>query len=187
MHPEAAFAALVKARDILNELAIPYCLDGGTLIGFARNGEFIPDDKDIDITLLEQRDRMSDVAQALTRARFQNARVKNLGAPLSTLKVTARAGGSVALDIVNKTDKGGMAAWTIHGNKARVKTVPIAFYETLGSITIKGETFSVPADTTGYLAFRWGADWRAPLTGRAYNRFRSDRAYTEARNREEAP
>lgn len=182
MNDEAAFAALIKTRDALERIGVPYCLDGGTLIGMARDGAFVPDDKDIDITVFEQGRRMSDIATAFIRARFQHVRHRNLGPPLGTTKVYARAARGVMIDVVNKVERDGMAAWTIVGTRNHVKTVPSVYYESFDSITVRGEAFSVPAHYLEYLAFRWGADWRVPLTGRAYNRMRHDRAYEVARN-----
>lgn len=181
---EACFSALTEAVRCLNELGIPYCLDGGTLLGFVRDGWFIPKDYDADITTLEQHRQYPRLALLLRRSGFTfttGRGVRYHGPPALTHKLIAYRDGA-KVDIVNKRDCGGMSVWTLNHNRRVMKSMPTGFYENLGSITIRGVEFSVPQETTAYLVARFGREWRTPILVGEWRKYSMDRAYVRVRN-----
>lgn len=179
-------AALHKCTSVMNDLGIPYALDGGTIIGFARDGTFVRYDKDLDITLLEQQKRLPELARGLKEAGFRNAIVRAVNDSTGTQKLVPRAR-DARIDIVNKRERDGMAYWCIYGSRTRVKSVPASFYENLGTIVVDGISFSVPQELEAYLVTRWGRSWRTPVMGPNYKRYSMDRAYPSARNERRFP
>jgi lipopolysaccharide cholinephosphotransferase len=173
--------ALRRCGEALDSIGVPYSLDGGTILGLARDGTFIQHDKDLDLTLFEQQARFRDIEAALKSAGFKSTTVRNLAGPVGTHKIVPSLR-SVRIDIVNKRDRDGMAAWVIYGSRVRLKTVPASFYEDLGTLKVGEYAFSVPRELEAYLVCRWGRTWRTPILGPNYKRYSMDLAYPSARN-----
>jgi hypothetical protein len=178
MDKDIAWRALLDATRILNGLRVPYCLDGGTLLGMVRDGWFFPHDKDIDLTLLDQHDALSAVKARAKHKRFSVWQHRLVGAE-GSMKLQLRRHG-VMVDIVSKHQIDDAAVWALISEPERVKRMPARYYQNLATLAIREHEFSVPAETEAYLAERFGADWRTPKPD--WNRWRDDRAYPEVRS-----
>jgi len=181
MSKENAWIALKRITRILRMARVPYCLDGGVLLGFVREGWFLDHDDDVDITLLEQHDHLKRIKQLAYDRGFRKWDGRT--PELTKWVPPKRTDGSkklqfryedVLVDIVSKRLRDGMAVWSLYTDTTW-KAVPAEYYQKLGRITIRGVTFSVPKDTEGYLTTRFGADWRTPKVD--YVKARDDKAY----------
>ncbi len=173
MRADAAWRALRDAVGLLESVNAPYVLDGGTLLGLFRDGWFFPHDKDVDITLLDEHDGLRRVQALAAPLGFSVFRAWNV-TPDGSAKVMLRRD-RVIVDLVSKHEVGDDAVWVLRGDPSRVKRMPARYYRERGVLTVRGVEFSVPADTEGYLAARFGSDWRTPKP--SWDRLRDDRAY----------
>ena len=174
---EIAWAALTDIVNVLNRVGVPYTLDGGTLLGFYRDGFFFPHDKDVDLTLLNQHDRLPDVereARALRYKVWRHQRVGNSGCAKLQL---SRDG--IMVDIVSKHERKGLAWWALIQAPDRLKSMPARYYRELGTLVVRDRVFSIPLDVEGHLAERFGEDWRTPRSN--WDRYQHDRAYPSVR------
>lgn len=180
---EDAFRGLVDTTGILDRLRIPYVLDGGTLLGFIRDGWFFPHDYDIDLTVIEQHARLPEVRAAASPLGFRSREVVDLGPPEYSHKLFLHRG-SAKIDIISKVEQHGMALWTLMHNRTTVKSAPAAFYQHRRIITVRGHPFSVPRDAEAYLSWRFPG-WETPKPASAWDKYRDDMAYVAARNAKE--
>lgn len=177
---EEAFDGLTVVSGVLDRLSVPWCLDGGTLLGFVRDGWFFPHDYDIDITLLDQSHRLREVHDASRALGFSSRGLANLGPPEYSWKLFLQRG-SAKIDIVSKVERDGMALWTLMHNRVTVKSAPAAFYKQLRPLSIRGVTLSVPREAEAYLSWRFPG-WETPKGPSAWVKYRDDMAYVAARN-----
>jgi phosphorylcholine metabolism protein LicD len=172
-----AWKALLSITGVLKQLKVPYCLDGGTLLGFYREGWFFPHDKDVDLTLLDQHARLPEIKRLARKAGFKVWRHQTVGESGCAKLQLPRHG--VMVDIVSKHERDGLAYWALIQAPEHVKSMPARYYRDLATILVRGHEFSIPADTESYLAERFGDDWRTPRP--EWNRYEHDRAYPSVR------
>ena len=170
-----AWDNLVRVTRILKRARIPYVLDGGTLLGMYRDGWFFPHDQDIDLTLLDQHAKLARVRKNATKQGFRVWRHQPVGSCGCHKLQLSRHG--IMVDIVSKHREGDDAVWALITDAQRMKRMPARYYTELGSLVVRDVAFSVPADVEGYLAARFGSDWRTPKPD--WVPLRDDRAYEE--------
>ena len=168
-----AFHVLIEVTKLLNRLKIPYSLDGGTLLGFYREGWFFDHDSDIDITLLDKNPELDIIKDKVKKLGFYVALFKKIGS--SGSKKLGIKKSKIYVDIISKVEKDGYALWSIRKDPKPIKRVPVKFYKKLGTLEIRGHKFSVPEDTEGYLETRYGKTWRTPIID--WDRKKGDLAY----------
>jgi len=179
---EAAGKALIEFAKILDDMGIIFELDGGTLLGMYRDGDFCDDDQDdIDLTTLNDPGVMHEI---LDRAAAQGFKVyktwreeEKKSAQLSVKK------GCVKIDLMFKRKKGGRVWWTVYrGGKVVYKSIRAdrynaRLYETpYGVYLIPGEA---PDGTEAYLTERYG-DWRTPVHRDNYSCYSTDKAIVKS-------
>jgi hypothetical protein len=177
---EEAWRGLADTARILDDLKVPWVLDGGTLLGMVRDAWFFPHDYDIDITVIDQHARLSEVWRTAVRAGYRSRGPVNLGPPERTRKLFLHQG-SAKVDIVSKVEQNGMALWTLMHNRSLVKSAPVAFYEQTRVLTIRDVDLRVPLEAEAYLSWRFGP-WREDRPATTWSKYRDDRAYVDARN-----
>jgi phosphorylcholine metabolism protein LicD len=165
---------------------ITYMLDGGTLLGAVRDGDFCADDhNDIDLTILEGGERLS---LALEQAMVLGFELHH-GWPRSergTMQAAMKRKG-VKVDLMVKEvvkledSEGDWLYWTVYGRNDLVvpKAIPMALVLPLKKVEFHGVQYNVPGDTDGYLHYRYG-NWRQPVHRSAYSCYTSDQAILPA-------
>jgi hypothetical protein len=179
---EAAAAALKSVRDCLTIHGIPFMLDGGTLLGAVRDGNFCADDQDdIDLTIIGGAPTLPAAIQQAcllgfviqhswshsTRGTGQLA-LKRHGVKVDLmLKERVRLGDS----------DGEWMFWTVYGKGDRVvpKAIPMKLVEPWGSVLFHGHRYNVPGNVDGYLSYRYG-NWREPMHRSNYSCYTTDQA-----------
>ena len=151
-----------------------YHLDGGTLLGFWRDGDFCKDDHDdIDVTVYGP--SLDEVIKAFRDKGFDvyhewPGDKENKWTPQASFLMLG-----VKVDVMLKSRGRKWANWTVYGNP---KTGPV-FKRTPLSLTGKCDNWifivgnemkamSVPSQTEKYLAYRYG-DWRTPIHRSQYS------------------
>lgn len=173
MKPEHTFAAsvLAQAADLLDDLGIPFVLEGGTLLGAVRQGDFCDDDwVDIDLTTLEPGGRHVEVCREAERRGFYVVKEMptwHAGKHRNAKCKIAKLGpfGQVKIDIFFKRVKGETAWWTRAG---RFRALPARHYQQTDAVTFHGREYRIPSDVEAYLTLRYG-DWRTPRHRADYN------------------
>jgi len=174
--PELATRLLFDAVEVLRALSVPHALDYGTLLGVARDGRFIPWDRDLDLSLhgigpadavafanaiarrgwsVRPTRTMPQDGPAWRRGDLARLRVASPGSPLRTSSI-------VAMDLCVKYLRGGDAWWALVGrDRFAVCRADARHYDGFDALSFAGRALAVPRDAPGYLARIYG-DWRTP-------------------------
>ncbi len=163
---------LLDVADACNEAGVDYALDGGTLLGLVRDGDLIPWDKDVDLTMayesvpafkstyprlaargwrIADHYTMPGDDRAWRRGQIRSIKLRN-----------ARFGrfgrGRIVLDIFVRYRHEGGYWWAHRGN---VNRVDADYFDRAQWLEWGGRRLRVPHDREGYLALLFG-DWRRP-------------------------
>ena len=163
---------LRDVASILNDCAIQYWLEGGTLLGIRRENRLLPWDNDIDLSVMvDQASGFDTLFRALERAgyRVRTRRFDKADSPFNTndirlIKIREKrffglSKGAVCLEIFVKYPQDGASYWEIAG---KIKQVPSRFYQSFKTIRFNDYDFSIPELTDEYLSYRYG-DWQTPV------------------------
>ncbi|SFB84058.1 Phosphorylcholine metabolism protein LicD [Marinospirillum celere] len=182
---EKAKKYLRLVTDYFDKNSITYCLDGGTLLGIAREGRLLPWDDDLDLFVAGKD------ADKLLKCRFplwlKGLRVRTeyceqdhhalKKGQLRVVKFRNRKNlvsrGEVLLDAIVKYADDDFYYWSVGMGTIVNKKVPRHFYDNLSTLEFDGKHYPVPADLDGYLTCRYG-DWQTPVEEWDY--LRDDRA-----------
>lgn len=169
----------LRARQLLSDvvgqleaLGMRYHLEGGTLLGLVRDGDLIPWDDDLDISL------PSELAEAFVERaawplrlrgwrvsvhRFERDGIGWRQGQIRIIKIRNRRWlflrGSLCLDIFPKYAVGQDVLWTA---KKKIMRVAARFYQGCGWISFQGRKLAIPVQHEEYLALKYG-DWRIPV------------------------
>lgn len=183
--------ALYDAGMTLNQLKINFILDGGTLLGFYRDGTFAADDHDdIDLTVhADKWKRRDEIVKALTGAGFEVylERPRNESEHYSAQLSFTRE--NVKIDIMFKEikEETRKAWWTVYGRGGVFyKAVPAEllykcdYFEItldLGDGKVIGKV-GKPRLIEEYLTYRYG-DWKTPVHRSNYSCYTTDKCLVE--------
>ena len=184
---ENASLALYHTVEILHRLGIPFILDGGTLLGFYRDGFFATDDHDdIDLTTMAEMWQFApNICDEMRQQGFEvyhewpRSEGKKLSGQLSFKR------DDVKIDIMFKEKKADKVWWTVFGGPKGVtyKAVPRHLLETatrfliklpLGGMIIGECHVGIPEEVDGYLAYRYG-EWQEPVHRSEYSCYSTDK------------
>lgn len=139
--------------DRLGGLGIPHLLSGGTLLGAARSGDFIPWDWDVEVSVRTEdlADRFDEVVADLADAGFAFEEVDR--APDNLKLVMDRDGTRFELQ-----------AYRLDGRlrTRRNYRTEERFFAEAATVVLRGRTYPCMGPIDEYLTGRYG-DWRTPL------------------------
>jgi phosphorylcholine metabolism protein LicD len=172
---EDAYKMLHKVCAILDEEAIPYVLEAGTLLGVVREDRLLPWDNDLDITIsavyaekllkIRHRFRVAGYRSRLRKYKCDIGPIQQ-GMP-RILKIQTRKFGFLKkdslLDIFIKYKEGEQYLWIVDDKHPVLKKCPAAYYDKRTSYPFDGKTFQVPEKYTEYLAYHYGSNWQTPI------------------------
>jgi phosphorylcholine metabolism protein LicD len=127
-------------------------LTGGTLLGFVRDGSFIPSDTDLDIGMIGNFDRDS-LPKDFRPIRFLQDGDKQLQSAYIHEPT------QIIFDITHNHPDG--ADYYTESDRGRL-TRPRYLLDELDALDIFGHTFPIPKNTDAYLTRLYG-DWRTPV------------------------
>ena len=177
---DAAASALNAVRQCLGIHGVRFMLDGGTLLGAVRDGEFCQDDQDdIDLSILGDSSGLPD---AVRQACLLGFRVHHSWphSARGTAQLSLRRDG-VKVDLMLKErvrlvdSEGDWMYWTVYGRNDMVvpKAIPMKLVEPWSTELFHGTHYNVPGDVDGYLSYRYG-NWHKPVHRSAYNCYAAD-------------
>lgn len=159
---EPLMRAIDDVLRVLHELGIDAFIAYGTLLGAVRNGQLIGHDSDADLGYVSRHEHPYDVMRESFRLQRELA---DRGYP-----VTRYSGAAFKVDVV-ETD-GSVRGLDVFGGfmldgllhlMGEIRTPFEREWVTpLGTATLEGWEFAVPADTDRFLAATYGEGWRVP-------------------------
>jgi phosphorylcholine metabolism protein LicD len=170
---------LFCSTDFLNKYNIPYFLEGGTLLGIVRDGDLLPWDHDVDISINYQYAKKFDKLRwkfyfkgyRVTRRRgiqsygpikpndYRIFKMKPIGLAFFKMFFPALAEKMVVLDIFVKTDDDTHTYWQSMGKILRVDK---SHYQSTEVVELNGRKLSAPFNYKDYLTAKYG-DWSIPV------------------------
>jgi len=189
---ESAAQALYDVHQVLTTLGVEFVPDGGTLLGFHRDGTFCKDDQDdIDLTVKASYwDRNEEIHAAMLAKGFKLYHRWGRRPEKHRSGQYAWRRALVKIDLMFKElhPRGDRYYWTVYGppGKRRItyKAVPNESYDVITefpvSLTLpEGQkqdiTLYRPQDIDSYLTYRYG-NWQKPLHRSKYSCYSSDLA-----------
>ena len=145
---ETGLLELVK---VLEELEIPYFIADGTLLGAARDGDFIPWDPDVGIWIKEE-------------IFFQHKRRLLKGLASEGFAVDEVGGRNPKLNAYKYSEKFELESWRLTGTyRSRGGCrMPAHLLDNPGKIRLRGRSYPCPSPIDEFLTNRFGDDWRIP-------------------------
>ena len=131
--------------DACNSLGLKHFIQGGTCLGFVRDGDYTTSDGDIDVGIIPQGDPKKTFTALRTALEDRGLTYGDQ----TTLGSSRMYRHDISLDIT----------WC-HLN-GRILTRYLGRFDT---VEYKGRTYNTPAPIHGYLAEKYGGDWRTPKT-----------------------
>jgi hypothetical protein len=184
---EQSGRALLSAHAILDALGVRHHIDGGTLLGFYRDGTFAQDDHDdIDITTSANNwHKHEEIHKTMLANGFTLYHKWDRDEARHRSGQYAWKRGNVKIDLMFKEVKEDKIWWTVYGgpNKVTYKAIPIAIAEMMTTRRFKvpyepgvysNPIFEIPRLTDDYLAYRYG-DWKVPVHRKDYSCYTTDR------------
>lgn len=176
---------LARVCSILHKARVPFCIDGGTLLGIIREQRLLPWDNDMDFYVSAQ--EQARLERKLFWLRLAGYRVRKKFAAqdygpikqgqLRLIKIKSFGWFGlrdvILIDIFIKYPVEGKTYWIVGDKKAVLKSVDSHFYERFDKVEFLGQTYPTPADVENYLSVRYG-DWRTPV--KEWNCLTDDRA-----------
>lgn len=168
---------LFDFMDILEECGIVAWLDGGTLLGAYRDGDFCDgDEDDIDIFTWSRPDIDEKIREVMGLAETRGFKVHrhwkgDRRAPGMAQEVAfyREHTGRMKIDF-NVFERKGSMAWGlayVGKDEGIPQVVPARFYDQMENIVFLGRIFNAPYNVERYLTHRYG-DWRTPIHRTAY-------------------
>jgi lipopolysaccharide cholinephosphotransferase len=164
---------------------VPYCIDGGTLLGIVRESRLLPWDNDMDMYIAST--NTDKLKKPLFKLKLKGYKIRFLYAekdmgPIKTgdlrlIKIKRRKWffqDSIVTDIFVKHHHNGKAYWVVGKNeKAVLKSVDEKFYLSFDSIEFQGIQHPIPCQISDYLTARYG-DWKIQV--KEWNFLKDDKA-----------
>lgn len=187
---EESGRALYDTLVVMTQLRIPTILDGGTLLGFHRDGTFCKDDHDdIDLTVAASHWKKAGMIAAGMMANGFDVYLEKPRDERNHYSAQfAFKRGEVKIDIMFKEYDAYKQKvwWTVYGGKRGVtyKAVPLELLKAASAhdVMIPGVkhayTVGMPTKVEEYLTYRYG-DWKTPVHRSEFSCYTTDRAILE--------
>lgn len=185
---EESMEVLREIRELLYKLAIPFSLDGGTLLGFYRDGTFCEDDHD-DIDLTTSSRYWTQHKQIIEKAQeigFEVYKVWDRNEEQKLSGQIAIKKNNVKVDIMFKEIVGEekkQVFWTVYGGKKGItyKSIPYELAGIFENVFIENfnQELLMPYSVEDYLTYRYG-NWKEKVHRSQYSCYTTDKAIVES-------
>lgn len=177
---EQAHTALKDMTDALERLGVNYHLDGGTLLGFYRQGNFCEDDHDdIDLTVYWfDWVRVQEIIEEAKKLGFEVYKEWPRDTERHRSGQLAFKRDNVKVDLMFKEKLSDRIYWCVYGgpNGVTYKAVPA---ELLCETYLPPHGYREPKNAYDYLTYRYG-DWQEPVHRSEYSCYTSDKSIVES-------
>jgi Tfp pilus assembly protein PilF len=166
MPKDAAYKILDALRAYLDQEQVPWCLIAGTLLGVYRDGDLLPNDKDMDIGVSAKVDR--GYLERLFCEKVGFVHLPQLGIPVEQRNVHSMSfihsvtGITVDVILIHEEDDGRMLLGLDHVVSPIVCRIR---HLDIGSFEWRGRPWPVPIPTASYLEDVYGPGWVKPDPG----------------------
>ena len=160
---------LIELKKIMNSVLKNWFLSGGTLLGVYRDGDFIPWDWDVEVTVLSEEAiiKEGELLKSLVLAGFT---ITNLDSTKENFKIDAKGWGT-SYEIIGRYLKDNNSI------RARSMTeVPSKFFQSTETVTFRGHDFPAPSPADKFLEAMYG-DWKKPKKTVDKNQYYSKSAH----------
>jgi hypothetical protein len=143
---------LILLCEVLERAGIPHLLSGGTLLGAARDGDFIRWDWDVEVSVRSEdvEDRMDELVERFSSAGLV---LRSRDDAAENLKLVLTRGGAV-YELQAYRRRGARRVRRDFGTLQR-------FFDGPGMVTLRGREYACMGPVDEYLTHRYG-DWRTP-------------------------
>jgi len=144
---------LTQTGQLLTQHGITYWLDYGTCLGAYRDKDFIKHDTDIDISIfIDDYESLKKITSDTSLLKIHSLKNVRQGTHICSLKLDSFNGASTDNNVrANEKDD------------AYVDIYVVFFKPRLDTIQFKGQSYNIPANTSGYLRHIYGDTWQTPL------------------------
>lgn len=170
---------LIDVVNLLDKYNVDYHLEGGTLLGLVRDGDLLPWDHDVDISIL-CKDALSflklrknfflkgykvtirkslDDFGPIVNGDYSVFKVKPILPYMLQIFYPKEKENYIVLDVFVKTSNETHIFWQAKGKVMRVDS---RYYNTFEIVCALGRTFKVPNHYKDYLTEKYG-DWSVPI------------------------
>jgi phosphorylcholine metabolism protein LicD len=179
-----AFEVLRDTHNILNKLDIPFWLDGGTLLGFVRDGIFCEgDEDDVDVsTWCDYKDKIPMLINEFVNMGYTIHGNWQDGKGQSHELSMRHKNNKHKVDIFFKERKGEYSWHCLYTglNPCTWKRNKIRYFNNLREFSImtnkEDMSFNIPVDYDGYLTELYG-DWETPVNRNKWNCYNKGNAF----------
>lgn len=168
---------LLEICSMLDQHNIPYYLEGGTLLGIVRDGDLLPWDGDLDISIapehidnfLKLNWKFASLGKKLSirKSTFSNGPIQT--GQISLIKVKPLLQylikaihpkhDIIVLDVFIKVKDSTHTYWQANGQVMRVENI---HYDTFDTVSYRGKQLKVPHKYKDYLTKKYG-NWSVPI------------------------
>jgi len=166
---------LLLLKEILNKTFDKWFLSGGTLLGAFRDGDFIPWDWDVEVSVLAEEavQKEGELLKNLIAAGFL---ISSNDTSIENFKISVKGWGT-EFEILGRCLNDNKDLRTRNTTK-----IPAYFFEKIEMITFRGHNFPAPSPINNYLEALYG-DWKTPLKTANKKKYFSKVAYQKNTNR----
>lgn len=170
---------LFDVVEVLDNANIVYHLEGGTLLGIVRDGDLLPWDHDVDLSIMiTDTPKFLKIKKELYRKGYKVTsrkskhdihpfkmgdykifKIKKIVPSIVKLLFPRYKKNYIVLDIFIKVNDGNYCYWQAMNKLMRVSNKYYASYET---VNYRGASLKVPNDYKDYLTQKYG-DWSVPV------------------------
>lgn len=156
------------------EQDVAWFLSGGTLLGAYREGDFIPWDWDVEITVLseESRPKLETISRNLEKCGF---RIIKTDDSIENLKIVASGWGAIYEILGRRLSPQGF-------RERKLTRIPAEFFSASVTVNLRGVSFPAPSPVEGFLSYLYG-DWSTPKRTRNKSKYLSKDALIVRRHR----
>ena len=156
---ENAWSLLCDIVDILTKNKIAFVIEQGVALGFWRDGDFIPNDQDIDVSIsqreIETPEQLNILASEIRKAEIVSSVHINGGQRSNSLNIISIDGIPISI-FGRRSDKN-----ISHGSYS-FESVPVDLLYPPFIFKVRDRWLPLPGDCPGYLAYVYGEGWEKP-------------------------
>ena len=158
---------LIELSTLLNKVPITWFLSGGTLLGAVRDGDFIPWDWDVEVSVLTE-EAISKEGPLINNLILAGFEIVKIDRTYENFKIVSQKY-NVEYEILGRS---------LHGDfrKRKMISTPAYHFEKNDVVQLRGKSYPCPNEKEKYLEFLYN-NWRTPIRTDSKKEYFSSAAY----------